>query len=419
MFDGLQWGDKNGLDFQPIPKIHINDLSYERFIEEFALPRMPVLIVGAGDSWPALQKWRQVSYFLEHECANECFSSGRAANLTSAAPYDLTNEELSEVPADAALRMLQERQEAAEEKPDERNPRRLYIKTWDYVHAGAGALQEDFTVPSIFDKSPRCLTEQVVFGHSARDMKWIYIGEEGTGSPSHIDTNYSSAWLWCARGKKEWRCVHGGDWDRLGYEELNRKGNLPDLFRPDVRSHPILLESRLYEGIQEAGDVMYNPSKCLHAVYNTQFTVSLTHNYVDCSNLADIVADCSRSLGEELLPAAKGLAKEEVLSMLQETLDLPQEVILRSIAALRRIMQPELMELILDTAAEGEGSRVRDMLSKYLDEELVPLLPQFAVAVGALVEAVGAEKATSDSGSEGGSGDVTDEGGFMTDSSDD
>jgi hypothetical protein len=42
-------------------------------------------------------------------------------------------------------------------------------------------------------------------------MKWLYIGEPGTGSGTHIDTNNSSAWLWVARGAKRWRCVHGGD----------------------------------------------------------------------------------------------------------------------------------------------------------------------------------------------------------------
>jgi len=40
---------------------------------------------------------------------------------------------------------------------------------------------------------------------------------------------------------------------------------------------------------------MFNPSKCLHAVYNVEFTVSLTHNYVDASNIADIVLDAMRS----------------------------------------------------------------------------------------------------------------------------
>jgi len=242
---GVEWGDEGGLTWGEIPRVHINDMSYKRFLTEFALPRMPVIIVGAGDSWPALQKWRNVSYFLEHQGVTPTFESPRAANLTSAGPYDLSREELNEVPAEEALRMLAMRQEESD-KPQKR---RLYIKTWDYVHAGAGCLQKDFQVPSIFNKSPDSLSEQVVFGYAKRDMKWLYIGEEGTGSPSHIDTNYSSAWLWCAKGRKEWRCVHGGDWDSLNYEELNRKNRLPDLFRPDAGSHPILKESRLYKGV--------------------------------------------------------------------------------------------------------------------------------------------------------------------------
>jgi len=37
-------------------------------------------------------------------------------------------------------------------------------------------------------------------------------------------------------------------------------------------------------------------------VRNTCLTISLTHNYVDASNLPDVLADAVRSLHEERLP---------------------------------------------------------------------------------------------------------------------
>ena len=105
--------------------------------------------------------------------------------------------------------------------------------------------------------------------------------------------------------------------------------------------------------------------------------------------------------------------------MLEETLDLPQEAILESIRSLKQLTDPAQIGLILDTAAEGEGSQVREALSKYLDDELMPLLPEFMELVGALVEAVGAGAANEGSALDDSQDDSGSDGGFMTDSSDD
>ena len=32
---------------------------------------------------------------------------------------------------------------------------------------------------------------------------------------AQVDCNMTSAWLWCAAGEKEWRCVHAQDSDAL------------------------------------------------------------------------------------------------------------------------------------------------------------------------------------------------------------
>lgn len=116
-----------------------------------------------------------------------------------------------------------------------------------------------------------------------------------------MDTNNSSAWLWVARGEKEWRCVHGDDCALL-YAAGNADGRgrehgagLPDLFAlsdgnpreraAELARFPGLARARLFRGVQRAGDICFNPACCIHAVHNTTLTVSLTHNFVDASNL--------------------------------------------------------------------------------------------------------------------------------------
>ena len=51
----------------------------------------------------------------------------------------------------------------------------------------------------------------------------------------------------------------------------------------------------------------------MHAVRNlggpAGVVTSLTHNFVDASNLADVAADATRSINEELLPMARRLRR--------------------------------------------------------------------------------------------------------------
>ena len=68
----------------------------------------------------------------------------------------------------------------------------------------------------------------------------------------------------------------------------NTAFTLPSFFSPALGG------ARLYAGVQRRGDVCFNPSGCVHCVRNVRFTVSLTHNYVDASNLADVLTDAVR-----------------------------------------------------------------------------------------------------------------------------
>jgi histone arginine demethylase JMJD6 len=303
------------LAWQPLPRVHVDDLSYERFLREFALPKQPFILEGASAAWPATQRWQDLSYIAER--ANP---AQKVSYTTCKARWEPEQEKEKRVAIREALKRLRPppppdlsdlvfadlENEPLPAEPEPDLPVR-YIKTWDYVRGGTTELQEDFTVPSVFDRSADAISKQVVLGHSETDMKWLYIGEPGTGSGAHIDTNNSSAWLWVARGAKRWRCIHGGDYHLFGTdvssdgessdgsssEEGDGYGGppLPDLFRPDVSEFPQLERARLFEGEQREGDICFNPTQCIHAVHNTRFTVSLTHNYVDATNLGDALVD--------------------------------------------------------------------------------------------------------------------------------
>lgn len=161
-----------------LPREHISQLTYERFLREYALPRVPCVIEGVGADWPALGLWRR-DYFLEHE----------GVDLDHTCSVSVGEEE-REMTVGDALRSM-----------NGAGPP-VYLSGWDYVRGNSRALAADFDVPGLFERTPSWLARHAIFGNAEHDMRWLYIGEAGTGSPTHVDTNLSSAWLWVACGEK-------------------------------------------------------------------------------------------------------------------------------------------------------------------------------------------------------------------------
>ena len=156
---------------QPMPRERLSELSYERFLREYALPRQPVIIEGVGADWAAASAWHDLQYFLDHEGVDR----EHEVTVHEGGP----GSEECETTVGDALRRLHER-EAAGGHATASLP--LYLSAWDYVRGGSSALQADFAVPALFDRSPRWLAEHVLFGCASLDMKWLYLGEAGTGS---------------------------------------------------------------------------------------------------------------------------------------------------------------------------------------------------------------------------------------------
>ena len=317
------------LKLLPLPRVKASELTYLTFLREFALPGKPFILEGVGDDWPARARWADPSYFLEHagvDLERECTISVGAFGGGALAEEETTV-------GDALRRLVARRADTTSDGAP------VYLNAWPYVRGGSGALQADFEVPSVFARSAAWAEESPVLGNAAVDLKWVYVGESNTGSGSHVDCNMTSAWLWCAAGEKEWRCVHAQDSDALlatnalsgraalggggggdGSDDEEEEAPVPDLFRPDLQRFPRLAAARVYAGVQRAGDVCFNPSGCLHAVRNNAFTVSLTHNYVDASNLGAVLADGARSLTSELLPMARALGPKKFLKTLRKSL---------------------------------------------------------------------------------------------------
>ena len=417
--------------FLPLPVVDASTLTYERFLREFALPKQPCLLTNVGSSWAA-KAW-DVNYLLAHDLVDESHKVHVAHGRPGGAREVATS-------VGKALRGVAAVAAAAD--ADVSAP--CYLSAWDYVRGNSGALQEDFTVPRFFERAPAWLSSHVVLGNAATDMKWLYIGTFGSGSATHVDTNLSSAWLWVAAGRKEWVCAHGGDHALLtqgtgsaayGYaanaansDEEDASGSsdgesatstLPDFFADDLYERwPHARGARLYRGFQSAGEVCFNPSMCVHAVRNvgspSEIVISLTHNFVDASNFAEVLSDATRSIIEELLPMARALKPRTVLKTLAKSLRMPREALSRTLAELPDLAADERIEELIACAAAGaaadeaepatrdvEASRdgeavaghgpeeaVAALLRRTLQERLCEVRPAFVRAATALRDAL-------------------------------
>lgn len=281
--------DNHGLVWSPLPRVQAKDLDYFTFLREFALPQRPFILVdGTPEEWTAkaTDGWSDLSYFLEAADINRDHATEFS---TFARPFD--PEPVKETMAvGEALKELYDRK--GWEAPSEVQEQPRYLANWAYDGpGGSGSVEADISPPILyFDRSTKRLAESEILGKPGRNLKWLFIGESGSGSPSHLDTMNTSAWLWCACGRKEWRCLHGGDFGLIGSKE-RAVGHLPDLFDPDTDMFPWLRQGRLYWGVQEPGDIVFTPSCVYHAVRNVEFTISVTHNYADATNIAEVLKD--------------------------------------------------------------------------------------------------------------------------------
>eukprot|EP00403_Amphidinium_massartii_P013702 CAMPEP_0178429430 /NCGR_PEP_ID=MMETSP0689_2-20121128/30797_1 /TAXON_ID=160604 /ORGANISM="Amphidinium massartii, Strain CS-259" /LENGTH=433 /DNA_ID=CAMNT_0020051249 /DNA_START=59 /DNA_END=1356 /DNA_ORIENTATION=+ len=335
------------------------------FLSQYAVPRRPC-IFGADVvrtwGWPAVSKelWQDIRYIEEHPQVNameRLFDSPegfrpvalRASQTCGGSPSHGSGVSCPMTPKEA-LQTLRSRSELQKLGGD---GIAMYLGAWEYdaddwwvlpdkddasiakdvdSHRVQG-LSDDLKpgVPFARCQAKRALGEDHRF---LRCLRWMYIGEPGSGTSSHTDPLATHGWMFQAKGKKRWRLLRwfpeeNGELPR-SWREVPGLVSVPDgvpddMFSPEscAKLHawrskfhlPLHSESAWACELTE-GEVIFVPSCLLHAVQNVgvELSLAVSHNWVDASNVSAVLAclEGALQLLQQTLaaPANTGAAKE-------------------------------------------------------------------------------------------------------------
>jgi hypothetical protein len=132
-----------------------------------------------------------------------------------------------------------------------------YLADWQ-LQGAIRELRDDYTIPEAF----RCWTETLPEDEQPC-LRWLYIGPVGSGKPLHVDVMATAAWNAVIAGRKRWR-----------------------FYPPDGEA--------AVEIVQSAGDLVYTPSGWPHEVENLEACISVTENFINELDAAEVAAELER-----------------------------------------------------------------------------------------------------------------------------
>jgi hypothetical protein len=270
-----------------VDRVPVEDMTTDKFLEEYEKQNKPVVIEGAALSWKAFEKWQDPDYCQQH-------TTGRSFRATSGA---------AALSADFTLPAYHNycKSTHLEEAP-------LYLFDRTALEPGSH-LWKDY-MPDLQKSCPYWDVERQnetghdlfeVLGQGRRpDHTWLIVGPQRSGSVFHIDPNATHAWNAVICGRKRWIFYPPGvappgvhpsrDGDEVALpisvgewlfqfwdEHTKRKKTAPPGQVP-------------LETTTMPGDVVFVPHGWWHLVVNLdELNIAITHNYVGISNLANVL----------------------------------------------------------------------------------------------------------------------------------
>ena len=257
--------------FRPVVIVNASETSPEIFVRDFAHRRVPFVIRGALTHWPAMSQDRWCLSELLHRFKHTLFKVGEDDN---------------------GRKLKMKMKHFLDYMENQKDDSPLYL--FESVMDGATkSLREDYQIPAYFPDDYLNLVGR----ENKPPHKWFCIGPKRSGTSVHRDPLGTSAWNALTYGSKRWVLFEPKEDRTLVRGKRHRKKGEDDeaihyfdYLLPRIRaSSPSL---KVYECVQEAGDIMFVPGQWWHGVINLTDTIAVTHNYCGRDNFDDV---CKRT----------------------------------------------------------------------------------------------------------------------------
>ena len=258
-----------------IDHIHCNELSAQRFIEQYEAPYIPCMIQGLTADW-------NMAHYTVQSLAH--------------APYASSLFKCGEDDDGYSIKMKLRHFLAYQAAQQDDSPLYIFDSAFD-EHSVSRAILKDFTPPHYFQDDLFHL-----LGEEKRPpYRWVAVGPERSGSSLHIDPLATSAWNTVLKGTKRWVLFPPSAPKHLVKgEHLKQRGEDNEAITYFVRILPRIKEEErrryraglpllgMREVVQYAGDTIFVPGGWWHAVLNLDDTIAVTQNYVSTVNFAAV-----------------------------------------------------------------------------------------------------------------------------------
>ncbi|CEG39994.1 histone arginine [Plasmopara halstedii] len=255
----------------PIKREHCSELSVKRFIEEYELPVIPVIIDGVPEveGWGAIKRWslkklRKKYKRVELKCGEDDY--GKSVRIKFKYFFSYLTSQTDDSP--------------------------LYIFDSSFDdHVDTKPLLDDYQVPKYF---PEDLFSLV--GEDRRPpYRWFLVGPKRSGTTLHVDPLGTSAWNTLIIGRKRWvlfpphlpKHLVNGKVHLRGNEDDEAVNYFMDLL-PRLKRANSLDALQCIEFMQYPGETVFIPGGWWHAVLNVDDTVAVTQNFCSSQNFAAV-----------------------------------------------------------------------------------------------------------------------------------
>ena len=155
-----------------------------------------------------------------------------------------------------------------------------YLFDWS-LPLNCPALDENFVTPSLLQENYLKLTSSSALYHNSWPS--LFVAKKGTNSGLHVDAFGSHFWMFLISGRKNWTFYAPEDCGSLNPKFYD---SLDPIFRP---SKDQLESLQCYSVELLPGQLLFVPSGSPHRVENITDTVAVSGNFVNESNLDEVV----------------------------------------------------------------------------------------------------------------------------------